>query len=94
MEKYLELSNKAYQLSEEIGRLQRELHNVNQEWAIAGLEELGVTPGQRVISGGETYIVDSRYGNAAGNPKWLIGRKIKKNGEPYANSCTIYRWDK
>lgn len=94
MERYVELSNKAFDLNKEISRLKSELSMVNQEWAVAGLAELGVTSGQIVTSGGENYIVDSRYGRAFDNCKWLIGRKIKKNGEPYANSCTIYRWDK
>lgn len=94
MEKYVELSNKACELIDSIQRLQRELSIVNREWAVAGLAELGVAQGQQVKYGSDTYVVDSRYGNAASNYKWLIGRKIKKNGEPYANSCTIYRWDK
>ncbi|WP_192034086.1 hypothetical protein IFU02_020890 [Pantoea agglomerans] len=94
MEKYVELANKAFQLSDDIKRLQSELQTVNQEWSVAGLEELGVKQGQQVTSEGATYIVDSRYGNAISNHKWLICRKIKKNGAPYANSCTIFRWDK
>ena len=94
MKKYVELENKAFQLDKEIKRLQRELQTVNQEWAVASLAELGLTQGQQVKDGADTYVVESRHGNATGNLKWLIGRKIKKNGEPYANSCTIYRWDK
>lgn len=94
MEKYVELSNKAFRLSDEIKRLQSELESVNQDWAVAALEELGVKQGQQVTSEGNTYIVYSRYGKATTGQKWLIGRKIKKNGEPFANSCTIYRWDK
>lgn len=94
MEKYVELANKAFQLSEDIRRLQGELQTINQEWAVAGLAELGVESGQQVRDGADTYVVESRYGNATTSQKWLIGRKIKKNGAPYANSCTIYRWDK
>lgn len=94
MENYVELANRAFQLSDDIKRLQRELQTVNQEWAVAGLAELGVTQGQQVKDGADTYVVESRYGNATDNYKWLIGRKIKRNGEPYANSCTIYQWDK
>lgn len=94
MERYVELSNKAFRLSDEIKRLQSDLEIVNQDWAVAALEELGVKQGQQVTCDGDTYVVESRFGKATSNNKWLIGRKIKKNGTPYANSCTIYRWDK
>lgn len=94
MEKYVELSNKAYELINTIKSLQSELATINQEWAIAGLDELGIKQGQQVTSGGDTYVVESRWGDATSTGKYLIGRKIKKNGEPYANACTIYRWDK
>jgi len=94
MERYVELSNRALRLSDEIKRLKNDLEAVNQEWSISALEELGVKQGQQVTSEGITYIVESRYGSATMNSKWLIGRKIKKNGTPYATSSTIFRWDK
>lgn len=94
MERYVELSSRALKLSDEIKRLKNDLEAVNQEWSIAALEELGVKQGQQVTSEGITYIVESRYGSAAQNLKWLTGRKIKKNGTPYATLSMIFRWDK
>lgn len=94
MERYVELSNRACKLNDEIKLRQSDLEAVNKEWAVAALEELGVKQGQQVTSEGINYIVESRYGNATMNSKWLIGRKLKKNGTPYATSSTIYRWDK
>lgn len=94
MERYLELENRAHEIKDEMRRLQDELNKINVEWSVDSLPELGVSKGQKISSGGCDFIVESRYGSATYGSKWLVGRKIRKNGNLFANTCTIYRWDK
>lgn len=94
MERYIELENRAHTIKDEISRLQDELNKINLEWSVESLSELGVSKGQKVSFGGVNFIVESRYGTATTGSKWLVGRKIKKDGSPFSSTCTIYRWDK
>jgi len=94
MERYMELESRAHAIKDEIRRLQDELNKINLEWSVESLSELGVSKGQKVSSGGSDFIVESRYGTATLGSKWLVGRKIRKNGNLFAITSTIYRWDK
>ena len=90
MERHEELSNRFCQLQSEVNALTREMGEINEEWASEGLKELGLKVGQVIKDGDDSYIVESRYGKPSMSTKWIVGRKIKTNGEPYPNTCPVY----